>query len=217
MVDKVVTGADIVTEALSHRGQGEVPKGSNSGPFVEKCQHDTFLSGTHWPWCAAFVCMVAKQAGVPLDYPSAGAHDLANHYDARYGKVATASVKPGDVVDYSIGTGHTGIVVNIDLVSSTVTSVDGNWGDAVTEHIMPLSEVRGFWRIPGTVPEGSDKPSKVTKRKKHLPPFVVATSANGSKKILFTGNKAGLAGWLTTHTLSKLAPNGVTITRGKKK
>lgn len=202
-----VTGTKIVSTAKHHVGQREIPMGSNTGPFVLSCQRATFLSGTGWPWCAAFVCKVAAEAGVPLAYNGAGAHDLADHHKAT--KVTYAQAQPGDVVDFNIGTGHTGILVH--KATGGITTIDGNWGDKVAEHVTPLSEVRGFWRIPGVA--DATQPAK-----RKLPPFVVSTSANGHSKVLYrTQSKRSLVDWLTRHTLAKIAPNGITIKRGKAK
>jgi hypothetical protein len=65
------------------------------------------------------------------------------------------------------------------------------------------------WRIPGV--DDSPPAPKVK-----LPPFVVSTSADGRRKILFRAEtKRRLTGWLLRHVLFKLAPNGITITRAR--
>lgn len=203
-----VTGKRIVELARTHKGKTEIPPASNRGPFVEACQKATWLPGTGWPWCAAFVCYVAREAGVPLQFNSAGAHDIRDRYQKAGFGVTLAEAKPGDVIDFNIGSGHTGILVAKS--GGNVITVDGNWANAVTEHATSQSLVRGVWRIPGV--ETSKPPPEP---KKKLPPFVVATSMSGHRKVLFTGSKKGLVNWLTTHTLYRVAPNGITITRGK--
>jgi len=213
MSTKTVTGEDIVAKAREYKGNAEVPTGSNTGPFVEGCQRDTFLAGTGWPWCAAFVCRVAKDCGVPLAYDGAGAHDLADHHKPW---VAAADVHVGMVVDYNIGTGHTGIVTSVDLASGTLTSCDGNWSDAVTEHTMPLSEVRSFWAIPGVQYGKVVVPPKPKPRR--VPAFVIATSAGGERKVLFAtrvrdGGKGRVARWIRRHTIPA---NGITVRRVKR-
>jgi hypothetical protein len=206
-----VTGQQIVDRAKGNIGKHEEPMGSNTGTFVVLCQRATFLGGTGWPWCAAFVCRMAKACGVPLAYDGAGAHDLADHHKPW---VSAANVEPGMVVDYNIGSGHTGIVASVNTRAGTLTSIDGNWADAVTEHVMPLSQVRAFWKIPGvsyaTGPAPAPKPQR-------LPAWVVVTSANGHSKIVFrTAEKRHLVRWLTTHNLARLFPGGITIRRAKK-
>ncbi len=185
--------------------------GSNRGTFVQRCQAATWLSGTGWPWCAAFVCLVAKELGVPLvGANSAGAHDLANRHTAT--KVSWANVKPGMVVDYNLGSGHTGIVTHVDHARGTLTSIDGNYRDAVTEHTQRLADVRGFWAIPGVSYGTTPAPTPAPKR---LPAFQVTTSVNGHRKLLFqTSSKTTLTTWMLRHTLARLAPNGITIHRG---
>jgi hypothetical protein len=211
-----LAGHDIVTKARSYRGLQEQPLGSNRGPFVQKCQADTFLAGTGWPWCAAFVCHVAKECGVPLAYNGAGAHDMADHHKPW---VPMGQVHPGMVVDYAIGSGHTGIVTGIDLRSATLTSIDGNWSDAVVEHVMPLSDVRAVWMIPGVqygkvappTKAPTTPPAKPTVPRKRV--FVIATSASGHRKILFrAAKKRRILRWLQNHA-GRAALNGITITR----
>lgn len=202
-----VTGAMVVRQALSHRGETEHPPHSNQGEFVELCQRATFLSGTGWPWCAAFICLIAKQVGRPLSYPSASAHGLGSHY----GLITDHHRwEPGMVVDFNIGTGHTGVLVSVE--GEFVKTVDGNWSDSVEEHLSPLSQVRGVWAIPGVIYAQTHATSPPPK----LPPFVVATSAHGHRKIVFRAQKkAGLVAWLTGNNLARLFPNGITIKRAK--
>lgn len=206
----MTTGTQIVNEAKKHIGAHEHPLGSNSGPFVEACQRATFLAGTGWPWCAAFEDYVCRQAGAPLAYNGAGAHDQADHHKPW---VDAAHVEPGMMVDYNIGSGHTGIVVNVDHHTGTVTSIDGNWSDSVVEHALPLASVRAFWRVPG-VNYGTG-PALVKPRR--LPGFVVATSESGHRKVVFRAEKKrGLIKWLGAHNLARLFPNGITVTRAKR-
>lgn len=200
-----VTGQQIVAWAKDRVGRSENPPGSNTGPFVQRCQSATFLAGTGWPWCAAFVCRDAAESKVPLAYNGAGAHDLADHHKPW---VDAAHVEPGMVADYNIGTGHTGIVVSVDLHAGTVTSIDGNWADSVVEHTLPLSEVRAFWKIPGvTYTSGRVKHQP---RPKRLPRWVATTSASGHKKVVFQARKKRQ---VVTWMLSRAFPHGVTIKR----
>ena len=196
-----VTGAMIVKQARGYKGKTEVPAGSNTGPFVIACQRATFLAGTGWPWCAAFVCYVCKELGVPLAYNGAGAHDLADHHPPA---VPVSEWAPGMVVDYGIGAGHTGILVS--HTADTVTSVDGNWSDSVIEHTLPLSDVRKVWKIPG-VSYGSAAPTQQPTQTKQ-PRWVVTTGASGSKRLF--RHKKGLIRFLQSHTF----PKGITIKKG---
>lgn len=207
-----VTGARIVKVAHEYVGRTESPVGSNTGPFVLQCQRATFLAGTRWPWCAAFIAFVAEQCGVKLGYPSAGAHDLADHYVRAGYSVTLADAKPGDIVDLNIGSGHTAIIVSHDRTHGVLHTIDGNWNDRVSEVEHPVSQVRHIWRIPGV--SVAQPPVHTPK----FPPFVVATSASGHRKILFRARrKKRLLSWLGVHNLALLAPNGITITRRKKR
>lgn len=197
-----VTGSMVVKQARLHTGQGEVPDGSNRGPFVEKCQAATFLSGTGWPWCAAFVCYIAEQVGIPLAYPGAGAHNLADHYAAR--RVSYGDAKQGMIVDFNIGSGHTGVLTSIS--ESSVRTIDGNWGDHVTEHVTPIHYVRGIWALPH-VDYAQKLPDVMPPRQ--YPKWVATTGASGHKKVF--RRKRGLIKFLQTHTF----PHGITVKRAK--
>lgn len=165
---------DLVVEwARSNVGQREEPLGSNRGAFVEFCQAHTWLKGSGWPWCAAFVVTAIEEgAGVLYPDPTAGAWDLLARA-ARRGWAKPANwklVKPGDIVVFNIGSGHTGIVTKV--TSKQVFSVDGNAGDAVRECGRPLSVVRGFVCWPEDLPGRARSPL-----------FQVVRSASGTRKL----------------------------------
>lgn len=202
----MIPGSAIVKRAAQLKGQHENPMGSNKGWFVQQCQAATFLGGTGWPWCAAFVCKVAQDCGVPLAYNSAGAHDLANHHPP----IALPLAKPGDVVDFNIGSGHTGILVSHGP-PGFVTTIDGNWGDKVQEVQHPTYLVRKVWRIPGVDNTPHPKP-----RRKPL--WVVATSASGGKRRVLHRfpHRRGVVRWVRHHSLLH-GLGSVTISRRKRK
>lgn len=202
-----VPGNQVALEAAKYLGRAEDPSGSNTGPFVIKCQRCTFLAGTRWPWCAAFVCFIAAKLGVPLAYNSAGAHDLANHHTAT--RQTIESAMPGDVCDWNLGSGHTSILEAKGAASWT--TIDGNWGDKVARVAHPLSELRMVWRIPG-VSDAAPVP-----KPPRLPRFVITTSASGHRKVLYrTDSKRGLYKWLAAHNIAGFA-NGITISRARRK
>lgn len=214
----MVTGAAIVSRARSYLGQHENPMGSNRGTFVQECQAASFLGGTGWPWCAAFVDKVCAAEGVSLaPNNSAGAHDLADRHRANW-VLDHALWEPGMVVDYNEGSGHTGVLTGVDRAAGTVTSCDGNWSDAVVEHTMPISIIRAVWKIPGVTYAGGSAPPVVAKP---TPVWVVATSASGHRRILFitkvaNGGKHRVTRWFLRHSLARVAPNGITIRRGSR-
>lgn len=51
-----------ICEAAAREVGVEELHGSNSGPRVMAYQAATDLGGTGWPWCAAFVCFVVREA-----------------------------------------------------------------------------------------------------------------------------------------------------------
>lgn len=198
----MATGGAIASKATAYKGHHEVPLGSNRGPFVSLCQNSTFLGGTGWPWCAAFVCKVAKDCGVPLAYNGAGAHDIADHHMA----VSLATAHAGDVVDFNIGSGHTGILVSKGP-PGFVTTIDGNWADAVVEVQHPVNVIRKVWRIPGV----NGLPARPRARHRW---WVIATSASGHRVVLLrTPRRRGVLRWLHHHTLLN---HGITISRRKR-
>jgi len=143
----------VVHWAMMQVGQREEPAGSNRGPFVEFCQQHTWLKGSGWPWCAAFVITAIEEgAGVQWPDPTAGAWDLLARATKRnWSRPRNYKlVQPGDVVVFNIGSGHTGIVTKV--TSKQVFSVDGNASDQVKECARSLDSVRGFICWPENLP-----------------------------------------------------------------
>ena len=70
----------LVALARAEVGVREEAMDSNRGARVEEYQAATWLKGSGWPWCAAFICWLFKEAGVPYkDRPkTAGAWDFEN-------------------------------------------------------------------------------------------------------------------------------------------
>jgi hypothetical protein len=199
----MVTGTQLVERAKSHLGMEEHPMGSNRGPFVQMCQAATFLRGTGWPWCAGFVCLVCKQCKVPLAYNGAGAHDLADHHKPW---VSPGNAEAGMVLDVNEGSGHTCIIARNNHAAQTFDTINGNWGDKVSEVTFRWSQARAVWKVPGVHYQGGVAPHP---KPSPPPKWVVTTSASGHKKVF--RNKRGLIHYLQTHVF----PGGVTISRPK--
>lgn len=60
----MISASAILRVAEDEVGVVEVPLGSNRGPRVEEYQASTYLPGSGWPWCGAFVCWVWQEAGL---------------------------------------------------------------------------------------------------------------------------------------------------------
>jgi hypothetical protein len=203
-------GHKVLGIASSQKGKHEIPPGSNRGPDVQKYQHATFLAGTGWPWCAAFFCWVNQEAGYPMPYKTAGAYDFLDW--ARKTGNSPSTPREGDGVVYNIGSGHIGVFKSATGThdNGTVTSVDGNWADAVTEHTLNRNLVRGYVRNPH-----AKGPAHVAASKKRTPMFKVTTSASGHKKLVYAvRKKKGIVKFIQNHGLGKFK-NGITIKKGK--
>lgn len=172
--------------ARKHLGEREHPDGSNTGPFVLECQRATWLGGTRWPWCAAFVVKGWRQAGFKLPYLGASAYAMLAWYRAHLPGwvVPLEKARPGAAVVFNIGAGHVALLAKpYAQTKPNVVTVGGNEGNAVREVTRHHSLVRGVVDPPeaGTAP--TPKP----------PLWEIATSASGHSKLLFVGGKSQVA------------------------
>lgn len=135
-------------------GQHEVPLGSNTGPFVQKCQAASWLAGTGFAWCRCFVLEIHQEAGFLLPDQSAGAWDALARAQARGDALSPQAGRthaiPGDEVIWAFGSGHSSILKGFTTIGGEtyVISIDGNVSDRVEQCQRPLSLVKGFiqWR-----------------------------------------------------------------------
>lgn len=135
--------ARLLHVAAAEIGVREDPMGSNSGPRVRVYQSHTFLGGTGWPWCAAFVNFCMDMAGVGLPYKTAGVPDL-HGWAQRHGWVV-ALPEPGDIATWN-GDAHTNLVERVE--GSTIHCIDGNHEDQVMRSVRPRGEATAFIRNP---------------------------------------------------------------------
>jgi hypothetical protein len=128
----------IVELATAEIGVEEV-NGSNSGPRVDEYKAATWLDPTKgWPWCAAFICWVVREAMIAAgvgETPTfkrprtAGAWDLENwslKQDASTWtkKPHRGDIEPGDIVVFTFS--HVGFAVSAPDKNGFVTTVEGN-------------------------------------------------------------------------------------------
>lgn len=117
---------------------GEKEYGNNGGPAVRRYQGASWLQPGAWPWCAAFVCWVYREAVVRTERPApfsrprtAGAWDFerwARDNGVPLLKPATSeTVRRGDIVVFTFS--HIGIAV-ADEQGGLVETVEGNTNDA---------------------------------------------------------------------------------------
>lgn len=147
-------------EAQAHvREEG----GNNTGPRVRDYQASTSLTGTGWPWCAAFVNWCFAQAGRPLDelHRSASVGFLQS-YASQEGWLVTDPQR-GDIFAYESAADsdswpdHTGLVLQA-LPDGSLRTVEGNTsgssiaeGDGVYVKTRPASFAARckYIRVPG--------------------------------------------------------------------
>ena len=126
-------GDIVATIAEAEVGVREVPIDSNRGERVEEYQKATWLDGTGWPWCAAFVCWCIREASKTetalFDLPlTAGAWDFVNWandqglqvFDPQEGKPL---IRRGDIIVFRFS--HIGIAVQ-DSIYDLIQTVEGN-------------------------------------------------------------------------------------------
>lgn len=174
--------AAVVAWAKNELGVHEDPMGSNTGPRVRYYQGHTWLEGTRWPWCAAFVDTAWEEGGgYKLPWPSAGAHNIGDLAHAAGWPTTVGQLIPGDLVDWNIGSGHISIFLAYE--NGKVHTIDGNVGDKVDYRVRSASLVRYAIHVP-------EKPKAVPAPAKP-PMFEVVTSESGHAKVVYvSGQKA---------------------------
>jgi hypothetical protein len=165
--ERVSSGGTIpekmVALAREQIGVSEVD-GTNCGPMVDTYKAATWLDANKgWPWCAAFVCWLVKEAvdgeEVKFDRPrTAGAWDFenwakkqaANGIDLR--KPTNEDIKTGDIIVFTFS--HIGIAVADVDSSGYVKTIEGNTngegsreGGSVLEKNRHVSKIRSRIRI----------------------------------------------------------------------
>lgn len=142
--------------ACKELGVSEIGK-TNSGKRVKEYQDTTDLGGTNWPWCAAYICWIFKQAGIftennrPKTASAFGFEQWGKSLGINVIKKPTSIVK-GDVVIYSFS--HIGIASSDSGKNGTFTAYEGNTnsagsreGGSVLEKYRNISAVRSVLRF----------------------------------------------------------------------
>ena len=115
--------------AKTQLGIQEIPRGSNSGPAVEKYLKSVGL-GKGYSWCEAFVYWCYQEASKQLGVPNplaktAGVLDQLNKSE----KYVVKTPQKGDlfIMDFGKGQGHIGFVD--DTFIDKINTVEGNSND----------------------------------------------------------------------------------------
>lgn len=157
----------MVELAASQVGVREHPKNSNRGKRVQEYQATTWLEGTGWPWCAAFICWLVREAlfQVPTSQgpkgfkrpETAGAWDFERWADKMAGKgverfeAGQKPIEPGDILVFTFS--HIGIAEKAES-KGRVATIEGNTdgsgtreGGGVYRQTRKLSDIREVIRI----------------------------------------------------------------------
>ena len=152
----------IVAVAAKEVGVREIG-GNNKGPRVQEYQRATNLSGTGWPWCAAFICWCIREAtkgmSVPFKLPKTalayGFYGWAGENGIDRKKNPGVDLKPGDIVAFknfshvAIVAGHTkgGYIDTIEGNTDARGSRDGKKHGGVWKKRRRVSGIRERIRI----------------------------------------------------------------------
>jgi hypothetical protein len=144
----------LVVISRSQIGIVEVPKDSNTGPDVKKFQSATWLKGSGFAWCAAFVCWCFGEAANGITYnfklpKTAGAWDFENwarsqgQGGVQILKPPFNEIKPGDIIIYKFS--HIGIATST-LSGGKVSVVEGNTSASDNDPISKQREGGGVFK-----------------------------------------------------------------------
>ena len=153
----------MVSLAREEIGVSEVD-GSNCGPRVDEYKAATWLDADKgWPWCAAFICWLVREAieGEDTRFKrprTAGAWDFENwaKQESTNGvelrKPTNEDIKAGDIVVFTFS--HIGLAVKDADSSGYVVTIEGNTngagsreGGSVLEKKRHVSKIRSRIRI----------------------------------------------------------------------
>jgi hypothetical protein len=156
-------GEKMVSLAREEIGVSEVD-GSNCGPRVDEYKAATWLDADKgWPWCAAFICWLIREAieGEDTRFKrprTAGAWDFENwaKQESTNGvelrKPTNEDIKAGDIVVFTFS--HIGLAVKDADSSGYVVTIEGNTngagsreGGSVLEKKRHVSKIRSRIRI----------------------------------------------------------------------
>ena len=153
----------LVELARAEVGVREV-NGSNCGPRVNEYKSATNLPPNEaWPWCAAFICWLfreAMKAGGPYTFKrptTAGAWDFINWSKAQDASTQTKErqlldIQAGDVVVFTFS--HIGLAIGPPDKNNIVPTIEGNTdgaggreGGAVLKKLRHTSKIRSRIRV----------------------------------------------------------------------
>lgn len=156
----------IVEVATAEIGVSEV-NGTNCGPRVDEYKAATWLNPkVGWPWCAAFVCWVVREASAKAGVKftstfrrprTAGAWDMENwsldqDLSTWTKKPHRGDIQPGDIVVFKFS--HIGFAVGTPNKNGYLLTIEGNTdgagsreGGAVLRKTRHISQIRSRIRF----------------------------------------------------------------------
>lgn len=193
-----------VYETSRDRGPIQVSNPPGGVDFFQ--QHD-FVYGVGYPWCAAFWLTCWEMAGKKFPYRSPGAHSIGDWARQHGWARPIGGLVPGDGCDWYEGSGHLSMFESYDAINGIVHTIDGNWNGRVARATHRSGNLRVGIHVPEKATALAPKPY-----------FVVATSVDGHRKVLFSqyAYQKKVLGILP-RLLKRWGKYGVTIKRSKKK
>lgn len=152
----------LIALAKKEIGVEEV-NGTNCGPRVNEYKAATWLDHTKsWPWCAAFICWLFREAMKGGTYSfkrpeTAGAFDFENWARDQGSSIILkkphgGDIRPGDIVVFNFS--HIGIAIGSPDSTGFVKTIEGNTdgagsreGGAVLEKRRKISTIRSIIRV----------------------------------------------------------------------
>src|SRR4051794_8951840 len=152
------------------KGVHEIPDGSNRAPAIGRYETATRGAMFGAPWCAYFVSYIARKAGVPIGPGGAGLGYVP--YIRAWAKQTHrwhAAPRPGDLITFPE---HVGLVENV-YRNHTLTTIEGNAGNAVRRRRRRWGEAMGYGRVAkgsSSAPAPPPGPAAPKKSAKPRPP-----------------------------------------------
>ncbi len=192
----------------------EQPNGTNRGPIqvrkpdggVDLFQTHDFVNGGGYAWCVCTWLAAADEAGLRWAYKSPGAYAQAAYASAHGYAQPLGALIPGDPIVWRVGAGHLSTFLSYDKRTGMVQTIDGNVSNRVAYRHRPASLIHTAIHVP----------------EQHAPPpapepfWVIATSENGHRQLLYTkfATEKTVLG-VIPRLLAQHGRAGITVTRGR--
>ncbi|MCM1440445.1 MAG: phage tail tip lysozyme [Roseburia sp.] len=131
--DTITNVTDFIAMIRKEIGTKENPANSNKVKYNDWFYGSSSAYDSSAHWCMAFVQWCFNQAGLPLDYKTAGCTAFRDWYMKNHPELifnaGTGTPKPGDIALFTKDEGstccHTGIIIKVSS-NKSVTTIEGN-------------------------------------------------------------------------------------------